>query len=73
MGGNDLPEVMTSAELAKFMRTTPASLAQDRYLGRGVPFVRFGERRVRYLRSDVLAYLAANRMQRTDDQRSAVV
>jgi hypothetical protein len=73
MGDIDLPEVMTAAELAQFMRTTAAALAQDRYLGRGVPFVKFGERRIRYLRSDVLAYLTANRMQRTDDPRSAVV
>jgi hypothetical protein len=50
------------------MRTTTNSLAQDRYLGRGVPFIKVG-RRVRYSRSDVLAYLERNTMQRTDDPR----
>ena len=66
----DLPEVLTPPELAAFMRTTTTSLAQDRYTGRGVPYVKFGKR-VRYMRSDVLAFLASNRMQRTDDPRSA--
>lgn len=65
-----LPEVMTARQLAEFMQCTPEALAQDRYKGRGVPFVKFAGR-VRYLRSDVLAYLSANRMQRTDDVRGA--
>ena len=67
---DDLPELMTPSELAGFMQTTINSLAQDRYLGRGIPFVKFGKR-VRYLRNDVLHYLAANRVQRTDDPRGA--
>jgi len=66
---SDLPEVLTADELAEFMRTTTSSLAQDRYLGRGIPFVRFN-RRIRYMRADVLAYLAANRVTRTDDPRA---
>jgi hypothetical protein len=55
-----LPEVVTPTELAQYLRTTRASLSQDRYLGRGIPFVKHGKR-VRYLRQDVLDYLAANR------------
>jgi hypothetical protein len=65
---DELPPVITPSVVAAFMHTTINSLAQDRYLGRGIPFVKFGKR-VRYLRSDVLAYLAANRVQRTDDPR----
>jgi hypothetical protein len=65
---DELPTLSTPAELARFMRTTTNSLAQDRYLGRGVPFIKVG-RRVRYSRSDVLAYLERNTMQRTDDPR----
>jgi hypothetical protein len=67
---DELPEVMTTPQLAAFMQTTTNSLNQDRYLGRGIPFVKFGKR-VRYLRNDVLDYLAANRCQRTDDPRGA--
>lgn len=70
MDALDLPEVLTAPELAKFLRTTAAALAQDRYHGRGVPFVKFGSKRVRYLRQDVIDYIAANRMQRTDDPRA---
>lgn len=67
---HQLPEVLTPAELADFLRTTTASLAQDRYLGRGIPFIKHGKR-VRYLRQDVLDYLTANRVQRTDNVASA--
>jgi hypothetical protein len=69
---DELPEVMTTPQLAGFMQTTENSLAQDRYLGRGIPFVKFGKR-VRYLRNDVLDYIAANRVQRTDDLRGVGV
>ena len=58
-----LPALMTPAELAQFVPDN--SLAQERYLGRGVPFIRVG-RRVRYSRSDVLACLEADACQRTD-------
>ncbi|POX82195.1 DNA-binding protein [Mycobacterium kansasii] len=56
-----LPPVATAKEVAKLLGTTEASLAQDRYLGRGVPYTRVG-RRIRYLRSDVLKFLADNRI-----------
>lgn len=69
---DDLPALLTPSELAKFMRTTTNSLAQERYLGRGVPFIKNG-RRVLYARADVLAYLEANTCQRTDDPRGAGV
>ncbi len=63
---DELPALLTPPELATVLRTTANSLAQDRYLGRGVPFVRHG-RKILYARSDVVGYLAANRCQRTDD------
>jgi len=60
MPGVQLPEVSTGKQLAAFLQTTEAALAQDRYLRRGVPFVKIGSR-VRYLRADVLNFLSANR------------
>ena len=57
----ELPPVMTAKQLAALIYISEASLAQDRYLGRGIPFTKIGAR-VRYLREDVLAYLAAHRM-----------
>lgn len=56
----DLPEVATAKQLAAFLQQSEASLAQDRYLRQGVPFIRIG-RRIRYLKSDVQAYLSAAR------------
>jgi hypothetical protein len=67
-----LPPVSTPRQVSDFVQTSVDSLAQDRYRGRGIPFVKIGGR-VRYLREDVLNYLAANRMQRTDDPRGAGV
>jgi hypothetical protein len=55
-----LSAVVTGRELAPVLGTTEASLAQDRYHGVGIPYVKYG-RRVRYLRADVARYLAAHR------------
>jgi len=61
MEPDDLPAVITASQMAQFLQTTPAALAQDRYLGRGVPYTRIG-RRIRYMRGDVLKYLEANKI-----------
>ncbi|OCB21290.1 hypothetical protein A5674_03230 [Mycobacterium malmoense] len=61
MAEMSLPTVATARQLADFLGTTEASLAQDRYLRRGVPYTRVG-RRIRYLREDVMKYLQANRI-----------
>ena len=54
-----LPALMTTAEVADFIRASKQSLDQDRYLGRGLPYVRIG-RKIRYRKEDVLEYLDAN-------------
>jgi hypothetical protein len=45
--------------VAGYMQTTEAKLAQDRYLDRGLPYIKDG-RRVLYRWEDVHAFLAAN-------------
>lgn len=57
----DLPAIATSAQVAGVVQTTVDALAQDRYRRRGIPFVKIGGR-VRYLRSDVIGFLTANRV-----------
>jgi hypothetical protein len=57
----ELPPVATAPQVAAVVQTTVDALAQDRYRRRGIPFVKIGGR-VRYLREDVIAYLAANRI-----------
>jgi hypothetical protein len=59
-----LPPVATPEQVAKLVQATPAALSQDRYRGRGIPFVKISGR-VRYLRQDVLDYLGAHRMTQT--------
>jgi hypothetical protein len=57
----DLPAVATAAQVALVVQTTVDALAQDRYRRRGIPHVKIGGR-VRYLRADVVRFLAANRI-----------
>lgn len=56
-----LPPVSTSKHVAAVVGTTEGALAQDRYQRKGIPYTRIGSR-VRYLRADVLAFLASNRV-----------
>lgn len=66
---DEMPPVMPPQFLAEFLQVSTEALAQDRFHGRGIPFVKIGAKRVRYLREDVLKYLQDNRMRRTDDVR----
>lgn len=61
----NLPPLLRPAETAQVLRTTENSLNQDRYLGRGVPYIRSG-RRILYARDDVLDYLRKNTVQPGD-------
>lgn len=56
-----VPDVMDSKQLGSVIGTTAEALAQDRYLGIGIPYVIVGRRRVRYLKADVVRYLTENR------------
>lgn len=58
----DLPELATPKQIAELLSISESSLAQDRYLSQGIPFIRIG-RRVRYQRDDVIAFLTANRVE----------
>jgi hypothetical protein len=65
---NQLPPLATPPEVAEYLHTTTASLAQDRYKGTGPKFIKRGSR-VLYRWSDVLEWLDRNTIQRTDDPR----
>lgn len=64
-------DTATSKEVAEYLHTTEAGLAQMRYRGIGPKFIRVGTKKVIYRWSDVQAYLDANTMQRTDDPKGA--
>lgn len=57
----DLPEVMTTKQLAALLSVGTAKLDEDRYLNRGIPYVRIG-RSIRYLKADVLKFFEDNRI-----------
>ncbi|ORB68945.1 DNA-binding protein [Mycolicibacterium tusciae] len=61
-----MPDLGTPAEVAEYLRTTVANLAQLRYTGRGPKFIKVG-RRVLYRWSDIADWLDGNTLQRTDD------
>lgn len=52
----------TPAEVAEYRRVTPASLAQERHLGRGPAYIKTG-RTIRYRWEDVHAFLASARIE----------
>lgn len=57
---SDFPELLTPKQVAEILLVSEASLANDRYLNQGIPYIKVGKR-VRYRRADVIAYLDANR------------
>jgi hypothetical protein len=63
-----LPPLATPAEVAEYLHTTTAALAQDRCNVTGPKFIKRGSR-VLYRWSDVLEWLDRNTFQRTDDPR----
>ena len=56
----DLPLVLTPKQLGELLDKSLDALANDRHFKRGIPFTRI-EKRIYYLRDDVIAYLLANR------------
>lgn len=56
------PEVLSDREATEYLRLRPGSLARMRLERRGPAWSYIG-RRVAYLRSDLLAFLAANRVE----------
>lgn len=64
-------DTATSKEVAAYLCTTEAGLAQLRYRGMGPNFIRVGPRKVIYRWADVHKYLDDNTCQRTDDPRGA--
>jgi hypothetical protein len=63
-----MPDLGTPGEVAGYLHSTVANLAQLRYLGRGPKFIKVG-RKVLYRWSDVADWLDRNTIQRTDDSR----
>lgn len=57
---SQIPKLITAKELAEILGVSQETLAQNRYLGTGVPYIKVGAR-IRYSLDDVIAYLEANR------------
>lgn len=57
----ELPKLLTPAQLAEVLSVSEASLAQDRYMRQGMPYIKVGKR-VRYELDAVIAYLENQRV-----------
>ncbi|BCP05626.1 helix-turn-helix domain-containing protein [Mycobacterium paraintracellulare] len=64
---SDLPKLLTPRELADMLTVSEETLAQNRYLGQGIPFIKVGKR-VRYQLADVVTYLENQRVQTTSSK-----
>ena len=62
-----MSETATAKEVAAYLHTTEAGLAQMRYRGTGPKFCKVGPRKIIYRWSDVRDYLDANTFQRNDE------
>jgi hypothetical protein len=51
---------LCTKQTARILGLSPRTLEQQRLRGRGLPYIKIG-RQIRYLLSDVLAYLRDNR------------
>lgn len=59
--------LFTEKELEKMGFGNAATLRNYRHLGRGLPFVRIGQRSIRYRRDDLINHLNANRVDPEND------
>ena len=50
-------QYLTEKEAARLLSCSRQTLANQRHLGRGLPFAKFGKKSVRYKLQDVLSYL----------------
>jgi hypothetical protein len=62
----EMPDLGTPGDVAEYLHTTVANLAQLRYNGRGPKFIKAG-RRILYRWYDVADWLDRNTMQQTDE------
>ena len=56
-----LPQFLSEIEVAKILNVSRATLQQNRWLNRGIPFIKVG-RSVRYAVTDLQAFIEENRV-----------
>lgn len=68
---SELPRIITKRELRQMVPYTPQHILRLEKLGRFPKRIRFGERRVGWLLSDVEAWIAARRSVSAADPRAS--
>ena len=54
--------LVDEVEAARMMGRAVQTMRNDRFMGRGCPYIRVGQRSIRYMVSDIEAYLLKNRI-----------
>ena len=62
--------LLTTAEAAKRLGVSKAFLERDRWAGARIPFIKVGNRAVRYRREDLESYIATQARRSTSDPGS---
>ena len=62
-------QLLTTKEAAGFLGMSRAFLERDRWAGAKIPFVKIGERAVRYRQADLDAFIADRTRRSTSDVR----
>ena len=60
--------LLTTTEAARYLSVSKAYLERDRWAGARIPFVRIGERAVRYQLSDLESYISSRVRYSTSDK-----
>ena len=60
--------LLTTTEAARYLSVSKAYLERDRWAGARIPFVRIGERAVRYQLSDLESYISSRVRYPTSDK-----
>jgi len=58
---DEFGEVFTELEVSKILKRSKVTLAQDRFQGRGLPYIKLGGQ-VRYLKADIEEYIKNHRV-----------
>lgn len=66
-----MSKLLTTQDAANYLGVSKAFLERDRWAGARIPFVRVGDRAVRYTVADLDAYIQSHKARSTSDRLTA--
>ncbi len=59
----EIPQYLNERQVSKIVGRAIQTLRNDRHRGQGIPYVKMGQRSVRYKLSDVLVFMESRRVE----------